>query len=125
MEGLNKALYVFGKEQNMREFTKEDVSLLIEDHIRMDIPEWSCRKPNLKDFTVASYTKHACNDIQEFLFKRMGVCPRASGEFIKNAILEYADLAKTCEFYAGNNSMIFKIQYDVAMDLYDVVYHLD
>lgn len=109
----------------MREFTREDVSSLIDDQIRLDIPEWKYEKRNLKDFVIASYTRHACNDLQEFIFRRMGASPRISGEWLKDTILEYADVAKTCEFYARNNSLVFKTQYDVAMDIYDVVYHLD
>lgn len=109
----------------MREFTREDVSSLIDDQIRLDIPEWKYCKRNIKDFVLASYLKHACDDLQEFIFRRMGVSPRISGKWLQEQLLEYADTAKTYEFYARNNSLVFKTQYDVAMDIYDIVYHLD
>lgn len=108
----------------MREFTKKDLNLLIEDSIRMDIPVYGGLWKK-GDFAKASFRRYACNDIERYIYSRMGASPRASGEFIIETILEYSDKAKTYELISGSNSIIFKIQYEVAMEIYDIISHLD
>ena len=108
----------------MRDYTREYIHVLIDDSIRMDCGLRDTCYKYRKDFVKESYKKHACNDVEQFIYARMGQSPRASGEFISRTLLEYADKAKFYANLAEANSIIFRIKYDVAMDLYDIVSHL-
>lgn len=104
----------------MREYTKTDISLIIENE-RMDIWLPPPTPPYLRDFVKNSYTKFAWNDLENYIYRRMGVSPRVSSTWLKQTVLLYLDEIKYGELYLDQERMLFETMYRVGTTMYDLI----
>lgn len=105
------------------DYDKPRIHMLVEDMVALDIPVFSYKTYKKDAFIKASYTLHACRDLEKYIFEKMGDDDSISANSLCDILLEYSDIAKSYQVYAGRNGVIFGIMYDAAMTVFDVVCH--
>ena len=105
----------------MRTYTMEDIHMLVEDLVRMDIAIPPPTPRNMRDFEIASYRKHACDNLEEYISKNSSIHLELDVDYVKWVITQYLKTAEFCLKHAGQNRIIFEEQIDVAWTLLQVL----